>query len=158
MNWLLALLLSTVGILFGIAALFGLTGWGEWLLWLIGGIPCGIQLARNVQERLFLHGFIAGGVGGFLSGLLRIIFFTTYAENNREAIAPFKDVGTLGAQSMLIVETTGMSLLTGLLFGVLAAFAGRFFTPPEESGVLIPNPPDHKDPGQQTPPSSPPQQ
>ncbi len=158
MNWLLALLLSTVGILLGIAALLGLTGWVEWILWLLAGAGCGIVVARNVVERHFLHGFIAGGLGGFLSGLLRLVFFRVYAENNPNEVTAFKEVGTLGAQSMLIVETTGMSLLTGILFGVLTVLAGRLFSPPEETNILAADPPPAKSPGQQAPPPSPPQQ
>jgi len=126
MNWFLAIALSGIGIVLGIAALFGVTGWIEWVLWFAAGALSGILIANNVMERLFMHGFVAGALGSFWSGMIHLAFFKTYAENSPEEVARFKEVGTLGATPLLILQTTGLSILVGICFGLLALIAGRF--------------------------------
>lgn len=132
MNWFMAFLLSGIGVVFGIAALFGATGWIEWVLWIAGGALCGILIANNATERLFMHGLVAGALGGFWDGLVHLIFFDTYAENNPGEVARFKEVGTLGATPLLILQTAELSILAGICFGVLAVVAGKYITPAPE--------------------------
>jgi hypothetical protein len=136
----MALTLSGIGIVLGIAALFGATGWIEWVLWLAAGGLCGILIASNVNERLFMHGLVAGVLGGFWDGVIHMIFFRTYSENNPEEVTRFKEVGTLGAIPLLIVQTVGLGILAGICFGVVAVIAGKFIRPDGEE-ILEPSTP-----------------
>jgi hypothetical protein len=140
MNWIMILLLSGVGIVLGIAALFGATGWIEWVLWLAAGGLCGILIASNVNERLFMHGLVAGALGGFWGGIIHTIFFRTFAENNPAEVARFKEVGTTGAMPLLILQTAGMSILAGICFGIVAVVAGKFISPDGDE-IIEPAPP-----------------
>jgi hypothetical protein len=154
MNWSMALMLSGIGIVLGIAALFGATGWIEWVLWIAAGALCAMVIANSVSERLFMHGLVAGALGGFWGGVLHVIFYRTYAENNPEEVLQFKDVGALGAMPLMIVRMAALSILAGIFFGLLAILSGKYISPAGE-GIIEPSEPVKKDEKpQQEPPQN----
>jgi len=104
LNWQLVLLLSCTGLLLGALALVGVPGWIAWSIWAIAGAGCGVQIARSMAERLFLHGFASGAIAGFLSGLLQLMIRPLDAPMSPGSVGGVHAVESSGGRSILLVE------------------------------------------------------
>jgi len=137
MNWTLIFALSSVGILMGIASIFGLSGWEANIAWLVLGGGTAAFLPRNVNEKIVGHGFAIGLIAGIIVGLFRFVFFGTYVENNDAQLA----------RPQLLAESFMGSIVIGILFAICAAIAQKIAGPgqemPEEPPRVSPprNPP-----------------
>ncbi len=100
----------------GIATLFGLDFWFEAFLWIIVAVVCAIVLARNIPEKYAGHGFAAGFLNGILAGIVHVIFFSTYVENNPTTLA----------RPQVLAEAFMNSVVLGVVFSLFAALSRKF--------------------------------
>ena len=126
MNWRLIISLSLLGIVFGIASVFGFTSGREWLAWLCIGVYSAWRFTRRSREELFLHGFYLGILAGFLSSVIQALFISAYLANNPRMVEAL-DALPQGLHPAAIVLIMGpiIGTVSGVVFGVLAATAGK---------------------------------
>lgn len=126
MSWVLILALADLGLLMGVASVFGLTRGIEGALWLVIGIACSVVLGRKAPSRHFLHGFLVGLIGGALSPLVQATLFPTYAANNPEAMEQMAAIpGGVSPRLFFALLSPVIGLLSGLLLGALSWIAAR---------------------------------
>lgn len=63
MNWKMILALALLGLIMGVASLFGWTQNIELVLWIIIAVVAAFGIATNRAGRPFLHGLLAGTHG-----------------------------------------------------------------------------------------------
>jgi hypothetical protein len=136
MNWKLVFTLSAIGLIMGTAAVLGVTGWIEAVLWLLVGIACAWIIARNVSEKHFSHGFVVGFINSAIAHIIQILFFDTLAENNPDVAARLASseagLGELGPRTFVLVIMPFISITSGLLLGFFTWIAGKVVQPPAE--------------------------
>lgn len=126
MSWVLILALSDIGLLMGLASVFGLTRGIEGTLWLVIAIACAIVIGRKAGTRPFLHGFLVGLIGGAMSPLVQAALFPTYADNNPEAMAQMANIpGDVSPRIFVALLSPVIGLLSGLVMGALSWVAAR---------------------------------
>jgi hypothetical protein len=127
MNWRLILSLSLLGIIFGIASVFGFTSGREWLAWLLIGAYSAWKFARRSGEELFLHGFYFGILTGCFSSVIQALFISSYLANNPRMIEAL-DALPHGLHPAAIILIMGpiIGSVSGVVFGVLAVIVGKF--------------------------------
>ena len=116
MNWPLILAMSLIGLVMGIASIFGLSGWFEYVIWIVIAGAAATALAFNVQEKIGAHAFAVGFLSLVLLSLCRFMFFSTYVENNETTVA----------RPQLLAEAFMMSIAGGILLAIFGAVARRF--------------------------------
>jgi hypothetical protein len=122
MNWILILTLSLVGLVMGVATLFGL-GMLEPLLWLIIFIIYAWLIASRASEKYFLHGLLVSVFNGLWITAIHVTFFTTYVKNNPQMLQ-----GTpsgINPRVMMIVMGPVVGALLGLVAGLFAFIASK---------------------------------
>jgi len=126
MNWRLILFLSLLGIVLGIASVFGFTSGREWLAWLIIGVYSAWKFASRSREELFLHGFYLGIFIGCFSSVIQALFVTTYLANNPQMVEAV-DALPHGLHPAAVVLIMGpiIGTVTGVVFGVIAVIGGK---------------------------------
>jgi hypothetical protein len=117
MNWRLILLLSSFGLLIGVASLFGFTRGLEPLLWFLIFVLYAWWIANNCTRLHFIHAFLASVLDGTWIAIIHSIFFSTYVRHNPDVIERFK---TLPPGVNLRVLTLVMGPLVGAIFGLVA--------------------------------------
>jgi lysylphosphatidylglycerol synthetase-like protein (DUF2156 family) len=133
MHWILIALLSGFGLVMGIASLVGLTGrFGvlpvplEPMLWLVIALCAAAVLARRLNDRRFLHGFLAGWLMSMWNGLCQASFLDLYLQNNPEYADRLADLPS-GADARVFIPLVSAVIggLYGLLVGAASWLAGR---------------------------------
>ena len=126
MNWRLIISLSLLGIVFGIASVFGFTSGREWLAWLCIGVYSAWRFTRRSREELFLHGFYLGILAGFLSSVIQALFISAYLANNPRMVEAL-DALPQGLHPAAIVLIMGPIIGTvgGVAFGFLCFLTGK---------------------------------
>lgn len=136
MRWRLILTLSLFGVAMGVASVLGFTGRLEPLFWLIIGIFCAVVIGRT-PARHFRHGFMVGLLAGAFAPLIQALLFESYAANSPEITESFKQIpGGLSARTFILLTMPVISLLSGVVLGLLALVAGRLLT--RKSGEVNP--------------------
>jgi tetrahydromethanopterin S-methyltransferase subunit G len=82
MNWKLIFSLAAFAIAMGIASVFAYTQGMELYCWIVIACICAFVLARNVTQKLFLHGLLVGIALGSVNGSVQSAFYSTYVQNN----------------------------------------------------------------------------
>jgi hypothetical protein len=127
MNWRLILSLSLLGIVFGIASVFGFTSGREWLAWLCIGVYAGWKFSRRSRDELFLHGFYLGILTGCFSSVIQALFVSTYLANNPRMVEALNALPQgLHPAAVVLIMGPIIGTVSGVVFGVLAVIIGRF--------------------------------
>lgn len=117
MNWKLILLLSTFGVLMGIASLFGLTQGIEPLLWFLIFVLYAWWIAKDCARLHFLHGFLASVLNGIWISIIHSIFYTSYLKHNPDVVEKFKSLPP-GINLRVLMLVIGP--IVGIVFGIVA--------------------------------------
>jgi hypothetical protein len=126
MNWRLILSLSLLGVIFGIASVFGFTSGREWLAWLCIGIFSAWRFARRSREELFLHGFYLGILTGFFSSVVQALFVSTYLVNNPGMVEALNALPQgLHPAAIILIMGPIIGTVSGVVFGVIAVIVGK---------------------------------
>ncbi len=126
MNWRLILFLSLLGIVLGIASVFGFTSGREWLAWLCIGVYSGWKFARRSREELFLHGFYLGILTGCFSSVIQALFVSAYLANNPRMVEALNALPQgLHPAAVVLIMGPIIGTVSGVLFGVLAVIIGK---------------------------------
>ncbi|MCX6145523.1 MAG: hypothetical protein NTZ35_20135 [Ignavibacteriales bacterium] len=126
MNWRLIISLSLLGIIFGIASVFGFTSGREWLAWLCIGIFSAWRFSRRSREELFLHGFYLGILTGFFSSIIQALFVSTYLANNPRMVEALNALPQgLHPAAIVLIMGPIIGTVSGVVFGVLAVIIGK---------------------------------
>jgi hypothetical protein len=126
MNWRLIVTLSLLGIIFGIASVFGFTSGREWLAWLCIGIYSAWRFARRSREELFLHGFNLGILAGFFSSVIQALFISVYLSNNPRMVEALNALPQgLHPAAVVLIMGPIIGTVSGVVFGVLAVILGK---------------------------------
>jgi len=120
----------------GAASVLGLTKGLEPVLWLMIAIICAVVIGRTAAKT-FRHGFMVGLIAGAVAPLLQALLFQTYAANNPEISETFKQIpGGLSARTFILLTMPVISLLSGVVLGLLSLAAGRLLQ--RKSGEVNP--------------------
>jgi hypothetical protein len=126
MNWRLIISLSLLGIVFGIASVFGFTSGREWLAWLCVGIYSAWRFALRSSEELFLHGFYLGILAGFFSSIIQAFFVSAYLANNPRMVEALNALPQgLHPAAVVLIMGPIIGTVSGVVFGVLAVIIGK---------------------------------
>jgi hypothetical protein len=126
MNWRLIISLSILGIIFGIASVFGFTSGREWLAWLCIGVYSAWRFTRQSREELFLHGFYLGILAGFFSSIIQALFVSTYLTNNPRMVEALNALPQgLHPAAVVLIMGPIIGTVSGVVFGVLAVVTGK---------------------------------
>jgi hypothetical protein len=126
MNWPLILVLSLFGILMGLLSLFGLTHGIEWILWLIIAVISAAVLAKKVQTRLFVSGFLVGVCDGVFNSIIQSLFFGTYLLNNPQVAEQIDQIPAgIDGRFFSLLAGPFIGLIFGLVVGLLAVIARK---------------------------------
>ncbi len=108
------------------AAVFGLMGKFETLIWLVIFVFYGVMIAKKTQGRHFLHAFLTSVVNGVWIGIIHGAFYSTYAANNPDFVASYERMPHLVSAPVTIVCFVPIfGAIFGLLSGLIAWIAGR---------------------------------
>ena len=125
MNWKSTLMLSGIGVLMGLAAVFGLTRSLEGPLWLVIGVGCSLWIARRLV-RPFLHGFWVGLVGGAAATVIQAVFYSTYLERNPGQAVSVQDLPwNLSPRAFVLAVAPVSGLMSGLMLGLLSWLSSK---------------------------------
>jgi hypothetical protein len=126
MNWRLIISLSLLGIIFGIASVFGFTAGREWLAWLCIGVYSAWRFTRQSREELFLHGFYLGILAGFFSSIIQALFISAYLANNPRMVEALNALPQgLHPAAVVLIMGPIIGTVSGVVFGVMAAIVGK---------------------------------
>jgi hypothetical protein len=125
-KWKLIFSLSLVGVAVAIAGVFGWMGKIEPFLWLVIFVLYAVVIAKKVDGRFFLHGFLVSVVNGVWIAVIHSLFFPTYMANNPDMIASYeKFPHSIPPQVMMLIVGPIIGVLTGLVAGLFAYIAGK---------------------------------
>ena len=126
MNWRLILSLSLLGIVLGIASVFGFTSGREWLAWLCIGAYSAWKFATRSREELFLHGFYLGILTGCFSSVVQALFISTFLANNPRMVEALNALPhDLHPAAVIHIMGPIIGTVSGVVFGVLAVIIGK---------------------------------
>ncbi len=131
MNWQLILTLSLLGVVLGLASVFGFMGNQVWVLWVLVAAFCAWQFARKTSANLFLHGFYLGIFVGVCASWVQAIFLPTYITNNPRMVEAFNDLPhDLHPAYVLLIMGPIIGAVSGIVIGLFAIAAGKFVQRP----------------------------
>lgn len=126
MNWKMILALALLGLIMGIASLFGWTQNIELVLWIIIAAVAAFPLATNKAGKPFLHGLLAGLLMGVCNSLIQFGFFEMYLANNPAAGEQFSKIpGGISARFFVVLVGPAVGLMYGVFMGLLGLIATK---------------------------------
>ena len=125
MNWLWILMLAGLGIVLNVVML---VGWIPSSIWLSVGfvLIVAIALGYNVNQKLFLNGFLTAMIWSLVGGALQFMFWDTFIANNPDVLEKLSklpegmDIRPWMAAGIVFVGATW-----GAVLGLLAMLAGK---------------------------------
>ncbi len=125
MQWKTILMLVGVGVLMGIASVFGFTERIELLLWVVIAVFASYWIVRNVQAQVFAHGLCSGVLMGVANSALQFLFFQTYISNNPTTAKAFVDAGGISPRVFVLLVGPFIGLLYGAFIGTLSIVGSK---------------------------------
>ena len=126
LNRTVVLAVGALGVLMGVATVFGLTRGIEAWLWLGIALVAAVVIAWAVPRRRFLHGFLAGALAGIAAPAVQAAMFRTYLVRNPELSASLNQIpGDLDPRLFFLATAPVIGVLSGLVLGILSGIAGR---------------------------------
>jgi hypothetical protein len=128
MNWKIVLLLSLFGVVVGFAGVYGLSGPGELVLWIIVFLIYAIVIGKRLESDFFVHALLAAILAGLWVGIIHAAFIKTYVAHNAQLRAG-RSMMPKTAHPRLIMVMIGpfIGAVTGVVAGLMAAVAGNLF-------------------------------
>lgn len=141
MNWRWILMLSLLGVAMGVASVMGWMGGKELWLWIGIVLIAAVLLGYNVKTKLFKHGFFTAALWTVLNGLVVMILWDTYIENNPQTAAQFAQIPAgLNPRIFMLISVVFLALIWGAVLGLLAMLAGKLLAEKSEESY-----PEQKD-------------
>ena len=141
MNWKLILLLPLVGLILGVASLFGLSGAIGFLVWLVAAAVIAGVIGKMAGKRYFLHGLLTGLITGALPAILQVIFSGMVLANNpaiQDKLADLPEGFPVAA--LFAIGIPVGAIFWGVVIGLLSWGAGAIFG--RKKGALPADPPE----------------
>lgn len=128
MNWKIVLLLSLFGIVVGFAGVYGLSGTGELIVWLVVFLIYAVIIGKRLKSDFFVHALLATILAGLWVGVIHAAFLETYVAHNAQLRAG-RSMMPKTAHPRLIMVMMGpfIGAVTGVVAGLMAAVAGKLF-------------------------------
>ena len=126
MNWKMIFLLSGLGVLMGLAGVYGwMSGFEIWI-WIGLMLIAGALLGNTVKTKHFWNGFLTAALWSVLAGIIEIALLDTYLANNPETAAKFENMseGFSPALAFLISIPFGAAI-SGVVLGLLTLLFGK---------------------------------
>jgi hypothetical protein len=126
MNWKLILQLSLFGLAMGIGTVYFIPSRTEPLWWLVIFIYCAYMIARQCNEKYFLHGFLVSVVNSVWITASHIILFNTYIGNHPQEASMMQDMPFADTpQMMMLIMGPAIGAVSGLLLGLFSFIASK---------------------------------
>jgi hypothetical protein len=126
MNWKLIFTLSLFGLAMAIATVFWIPSNIEPIFWLLIFLFCAYQVAKNVSDKYFLHGFLVSLVNCVWITTAHILFAETYLFNHPNE-ATMMQTMPMPDSPRLMMAMTGpiIGIISGLVLGVFSWIASK---------------------------------
>ena len=118
MNWKLIFVLSLLGLATAIPTLFGYT---PILIWPIVVVVCVWFITGRAARRFALHGFIVGVAIQIVNGLVEAYYLHDLARAGIVQVSWYD----LGPQTINLLVTAALALVTGALLALIVSLAAR---------------------------------
>jgi len=134
MNWKLIFKLSLFGLAMGIATVFFIPSSKEPAVWLVIFIFCAYILAKRLVARHFVHGVLLGLANSVWITVAHILLFSHYIATHQREAAMMTSMPLAGSPRLMMALTGPVvGFVSGLVIGLFALFAGKFFNPAEKT-------------------------
>jgi hypothetical protein len=107
LNGKLIFQLSLFGLAMGVATVFVIPSKIEPLFWLVIFVVCAVVIARTVNDKYFLHGFLVSMLNSVWITTAHIVLFDQYIARHAERVA--HTIGVGGQELELLSGSTGIS-------------------------------------------------
>lgn len=114
----------------GALSLFGLTRGIELYLWIVIALVVAVVVARNANQKQFLHGFLSGTGMGIANGIVQAFFLPIYLSHNPDAAGQLSQnsFGFL-PEVFIFLFSPVIGMMYGIVVGGLCVAAGKFHKP-----------------------------
>ena len=122
MNWKIITLLVLIVVALSIASLTGMINSDYIFLYmLVTAVISGVIIAKTCHRMVFMHGVVAGLLGGVFGSVIQSLFFDTYLKNNPTSLDGFKNL-TTSLDPVYVVLFSGpfIGIAYGIVVGAVA--------------------------------------
>ncbi len=127
LNWKLLKKLSLLGVVMGIATVWGWVGNYEGLAWFLLAVICALVIGRKVRRQHFPHGLLAGAIASLIAQIFQVIFFPAYLANSLEHTADFNQLPIdFPPRLLLALLAPFIAAASGIVLGVMSWAAARY--------------------------------
>lgn len=131
MNWKLIFTLSLFGLAMAIATVYWIPGNIEFAFWLPIFIICAFVIAKNCNDKYFLHGFLVALLNCFWVTAAHILLYNTYIANHaQEAEMMGKMPYNTHPRLMMMAVGPFFGIIFGLILGLFAWIASKMVKKP----------------------------
>lgn len=122
MNWKIITLLVLFVVALSIASLTGMINSDYIFIYmLVAAVISGIIIAKTCHRMVFMHGVVAGLLGGILGSVIQAIFFDAYLKNNPTSLDGFRNLTTsLEPIYVLLFSGPFIGIAYGIVVGIVA--------------------------------------
>ena len=127
-------MLSLLGVVMGVASLFGWTRGVEPLLWVVFFVFYAWCIAQRATKYFFLHGFFVSVINGIWISIIHAAFYSLYTKNNPEVLQQVSQLPpNLNPRLLMLVMGPLIGAFFGIFAGLFAWIAAKFLRRREAS-------------------------
>ena len=128
MNWGLLLRLSAFGAVMAIATINFLPQTFEYIVWPFIFAFCAYAIAKNCEDRLFIHGFMLSIINCIYIVAIHTAFFDMYAAAHNGWISSLPP--GLNPRAMSAAYGVVAGIVSGIVLGIFCVLANRMLKKP----------------------------
>ena len=129
MNWKLIFSLSLFGLAMAFGTVYFIPSKIEPFCWIVIFLICAYLIAKNAQEKYFLHGFFVSLVNCVWITGAHILMSATYMTNHTDEAAQYAKMNSqfgLSVTNAMLITGPFIGLITGVVLGLFALIASKF--------------------------------
>ena len=126
MNGRLIFQLSLFGLVMALATVFVIPSKIEPLFWLVIFVICAVIIARTVNEKYFLHGFLVSMLNSIWITTAHVVLFNQYIARHAEEAAMMANTPLAGSpRIMMLLTGPVIGAISGIVLGLFAVVASK---------------------------------
>ena len=125
MNWRLIFMLSLFGLAMAVATVYWIPSDIEPIFWLVIMIICAYLIAKNVNDRYFMHGFMVSIFNCIWITAAHFILYNDYIANHGNELEQYEKMSSASPRMMMLVIGPVIGIISGLVLGLFAWVASK---------------------------------